>query len=208
MFEFNNLINIDIKIINDSKIFFIENFFKQPDKIVEYLETNNPLFHKNDERYKTNYNNGTKFIDARHEITGPEIKNLYEKINLLIDQTIPENLTIGSNIFQMIDVEFNDYQNNFWFPHYDKGYTGIIYLNELTCAGTNLYEQVVEDYDNIAEHLIPWRSKTKYNVIYTIPNKYNQMVLFDGKKFKHGMAINDDIFFNEIRKNLVLFFIE
>jgi hypothetical protein len=101
---------------------------------------------------------------------------------------------------------FNDYQNNFWCPHFDKGYTGIVYLNDYTGAGTNLYD-VIGNHDNkVPEHYMPWRKKTNYKVIKQLYSKFNRLVIFNSKKFLHGMAIDDDTFFNEERYNVVLFF--
>jgi hypothetical protein len=80
-------------------------------------------------------------------------------------------------------------------------------MNDIS-SGTNLYENIIpEKHLDGFEHYIPWRSKTNYKLIKTILPKYNRLVLFDAKKFLHGMNIcNDDYFENHYRFNQVFFF--
>jgi len=119
---------------------------------------------------------------------------------------------LQTNYAKFKNIPFNDYKNNYWWPHKDSGYTALIYLNEndKTC-GTNLYKPESEDealkYQH--EHSHPWRSKRYYSVIKTIEPVYNRCVLFDGLHFLHGMNIENERYFNEeCRKNMVIFFSE
>jgi hypothetical protein len=50
------------------------------------------------------------------------------------------------------------------------------------------------------------KNQDKYKIIKTIQSKYNRLVLFDGKRFLHNMAINNDAFFYQKRMNLATFF--
>jgi hypothetical protein len=205
----NNLEKISVEIVKQTAIYIIDDFFANPNDIVDLLDKNEPRYHKWYQREITNFNNGTKFIDARHDIEGEPAQDLFTKLNILARQHIPKHGKIMSNIFQMLDQDFNDYKNNYWWPHFDYGYTGIIYLNDYNGVGTNLYLEIDKDVDEqTPEHLYPWRPKEKYEIVYEIYSRHNRLVLFDGKKLKHGMAVNDDTFFKEKRKNLVLFFEE
>lgn len=209
MFYTNDLQNIAIQIVNDSVIYIIDDFFKNPGDIVDLIDSNEPRMHKWYEREITNYHNGTKFFDARHDIEGDPVLDLFKKLNILARQHVPKHGKIMSNLFQMLDIEYNNYRDHYWWPHFDYGFTGIIYLNEYRGVGTNIYQQIEPDISfDIPEHMHPWRPKSKYRVISEIECVYNRMVLFDGKKLQHGMAINDDTFSRTMRKNIVLFFEE
>jgi hypothetical protein len=64
------------------------------------------------------------------------------------------------------------------------------------------------------EHYRPWTSKSDWKILFSFKAKYNRIVIFDGKKYKHGMDISDDRFFGDtlenakFRINQVLFFQE
>ena len=47
--------------------------------------------------------------------------------------------------------------------------------------------------------------KEKYQLIDTIESRFNRMVLFNGQKLTHGMSINSEKFFNDLRINQVVF---
>lgn len=209
MFYINNFQNIELQIVNDSVIYIIDDFFTNPDNIVEIINSNEPRMHKWYEREITNYHNGTKFFDGRHDIEGDPVLDLYKNLNMLARQHVPKHGKIMSNLFQMLDRDYCDYHNNYWWPHFDYGFTGIIYLNEYQGIGTNIYQQLKSDISTDEhEHMNPWRPKSNYDLIGEIDCCFNRMVLFDGKKLQHGMAINDDTFSYTMRKNIALFFEE
>ena len=107
-------------------------------------------------------------------------------------------------------IMFNDYKNNYWWPHLDRGYNAIVYLNTNDyVSGTNLYENLNLDEEplNCPEHFTPWRNKNNFRLVKTLMPRYNRLVLFDGLKFHHGMNIcNDDYFHESYRFNQVFFF--
>ena len=208
MFEINENSNIIIENFLDSKIYTIDNFFKNPNKIVVYLEENNPRIHKDWELPSCNT---VEFFEGRHHIEHDSILSIQKKlIELCGSKSIPSN-KIYSNIAKFFSKEFNDYKNHYWWPHRDDGWNALIYLNKKVIAGTNLYEEVSNDQEcmvnkRMREHDEPWRKKENYKIIKTLESSYNKMILFDGKKFLHNMAIVDDTFFNERRMNLAMFF--
>ena len=112
-----------------------------------------------------------------------------------------------TNQTRFCKIDFNDYRNNYWYPHQDEGFNGIIYFNKDCECGTNLYENI-SDEESENEHFKPWRSREHYRFLKHIEPKYNKLVLFDGFKFLHGMnIINDRYFSKEYRKNQVFFFL-
>ena len=118
--------------------------------------------------------------------------------------------TILTNFINFKPCAFNDYKNNYWWPHKDVGYNAIVYLNkEESVSGTNLYINLNPDQEppDHPEHYRPWRNKNNFKLIKTIHSKYNRMVLFDGLKFTHGMNICDEEYFKDsYRINQVFFF--
>lgn len=205
MFQINDTLDIKIEECNESKIYTIDNFFKNPDAIRDHL-TNTPT-----PLWKGNImpsNNGVMFEDRRHHMTDTDIVLIQEMLSKLCgDSMFDSNTDMFSNCCHFKRDKFNDYKNNFWSPHFDPGYTALIYLDKDPGPGTNLYEQVETDVNNTPEHWAPWRPRYKYKVIKTIESMYNRLVLFNGKQFLHGMAVEDDRFFNKERLNVAIFLI-
>lgn len=196
------------KSILGTALIVVDNFLVNPDKLVEYLYNNQP--NKLWKHEETPSNNGNYFIDKRHVIQGEEvmlynkhIKKLLNKSNQLL--AFPDS--VYSNFTKFIDKNFNDYYNNYWYPHVDDGYNAILYLNTNGCSGTNIYSSLYTDKYTQPEHYQPWRSKNNYVLEYNIESAYNRLVLFDGR-LVHGMAINNNSFFNTERINLVTFFVD
>jgi hypothetical protein len=210
MFEYNKINNIITEDFLDSKIYTVDNFFVNPDEIVNYLEleANQPNLHK---IWEMPTHNSFHFFEGRHFIEHENILEIQKKLISICGSKSDAHNTIYSNIAKFYDKDFNDYQNHYWWPHRDFGWNAIIYLNDMDTEGTNLYEETSNDQqfiieNQIKEHCEPWRKKEKYKIIKTIQAKYNRLVLFDGKRFLHNMAINNDAFFHQKRMNLATFF--
>ena len=212
MFELNDNITIKEYLVEDSPVYTIDNFYKNPEKIVSFLLKNEPEFHKIDEYPSFN---SIYFEDKRHEFKYDEVSKVYEFLKSICKQNPYTNgEEIVTNFFKFKKNSFNDYNNNYWFPHTDYGYTAIIYLNENDFySGTNLYKNLnPNEYPATGaywtpEHYEPWKSKEKFELIHSIEPKYNRMILFDGFKYYHGMNIcNDDYSSETYRMNQALFF--
>jgi len=183
----------------DSNIYYIDTFYKNPTKLVEYMNEQPIEMHvQNDIPIHVTSFNGTHFMDQRHILTGVTdlvpVTNYLQK--LCNQEPLYEKDRVVTNRFTFFRTGFNDYENNYWFPHFDMGYTAIIYLseNDEEC-GTNIYENVVNDDKDYYECYNPWRSKNKWKVIKTLKPKFNRCILFDGSKFRHGMNIIDQRYF-------------
>jgi hypothetical protein len=206
-FEINPNYTITEEEFQDSKIYYVDNFYKYPDELVSHLLTSEPpkLWKEHD----TPSYNGVHFLDYRHafkdtgvEYVGDELANICKQHYVGINRDI-----VVTNCTKFLDKDFNDYKNYYWLPHIDfEGYIGIIYLNPTTNQGTNLYEQLEDDSYDGPEHYQPWRSKHKYKLIKTLEGTFNRVILFDAGYFLHGMSVDSDDFFNIFRLNQVLFF--
>ena len=210
MFELNNS-DVEVEEFLGSKIFYIDNFYKNPDQIVQFFLSIKPKFHK---EWQDGYSyNKIYFRDMRHEIP-VDISHVYDYLSDLCGQTY-EDKFVETNCMNFEPSVFNDYENCYWWPHLDIGYTALIYFNpdDEEC-GTNLYECTnkvpgceADSKDNVREHFAPWRSKENYELLKSLKPRYNRCILFDAKKFLHGQNIIDDRYFGEnFRLNQVLFF--
>ena len=202
MFEINEKIEIDTDLKNDLCI--IDNFYQDPDTIVDFFNKQDSPLHKGDEE---GYN-GALFEDRRFKGYSDSINPVYKLLSEIIGQE-PSYIAVSTNEWRGIKKNLNDYENYYWWPHRDAGYTALVYLNkEDESNGTNLYE-VIRDFtkgSGISEHKYPWQPKMNYRVIKKISPRYNRMVIFNGLCY-HGMNICDDRYFNsEYRLNQVFFF--
>ena len=210
MFELNQNLHVNIEYVYDSAIYIVDNFYQNPDEIVDFLLHEEAILWKMEDEYKPTHN-GIYFEDRKHQLESSDIHEAYYFLQTLCDQEIHALNDIDTNVTRFRKSEFNDYQNNYWSPHTDIGYTGIVYLNKGdTESGTNLYESLDpenEPPEEYSEHYYPWRPKEKYKLLKSIKPKYNRMVLYDGGRFLHGANIcNDDYFEETYRMNQVYFF--
>jgi hypothetical protein len=209
MFQLNDNLEIKKYYIENSPIFVVDNFYKNPNKILNLFLKIPPKIHKKNS--KKSYNM-IFFEDKRHIFKCEELIEVNQFLGALCGQKTYYYENMGFTNFTLFkDPQFNDYKNNYWWPHLDGGYNGVLYLNKNDqVCGTNLYSIVDlqnEPPTNVEEHEQPWRRKEKYKLIHQIKPKYNRMVLFDGLKFTHGMNIcNDHYFHDTYRINQIFFF--
>ena len=207
MFEISKNININLQIFQESKIYIIDNFYQDPDSVVNFFLSINPHLWKMDQ---TPSYNSVHFEDKRHLLHSDEIAKVYDFLSFLCGQSSFDNTQLITNIAKFKKCEFNNYENIYWWPHKDCGYTGIVYFNDGDeISGTNLYENLDSENEppNCPEHFDPWRNKDKWRLVKTLIPRYNRLVLFDGLKFFHGMNICNDYYFGQnCRFNQVFFF--
>jgi len=208
IWELNNNLQIEEEIFEDSKIYYVDNFYKNPDKVLSEIKSkNSPLW----KIAEPNTLNSTMFEDRRLEMKYKQLSSVYDFISSIVHQS-PQynkpNRLITNNLL-LYNHPYNNFEDSYWWPHQDVGYTGILYLNK-DCGGktgTNLYQNLGEDLNNDEfEHSSPWRSKKLYGVIKYLESKFNRLVLFDGRKYLHGAHIEDDRHMKEPRMNQVFFF--
>ena len=205
MFELNLDLDIKEEIFLGSKIFTIDNFYKNPDEVYDFLFNREVPLWKIEE--KPSFNT-IHFIDKRLIEYDERLLPVIGFLSYLCNQDA-ESHDIVTNMQRFFKHDFNDYKNCHWWPHQDSGYNGIVYFNkDDNTSGTNLYS-VKKQYNMTLEHVEPWRSKKDFEILKTLEPKYNRLVFFDGLKFLHGANFPDDRYFGEeYRTNQVFFFLE
>ena len=210
VFDINEKSPIRIETFMGSNIYYIDDFYKHPQLILKLLGTIPAKVHHPGRDLKFESKNGVYFDDKRHTSKFLEMERVTSYLSKICGSTLDQDpKMLFSNKTRFYPNKFNDYKNNFWHPHTDPGYTALIYLNKGDSeCGTNLYKEVLPDTENQhGEHVVPWRSKSKWEIIKTLEPKFNRCVLFDGSYFPHGMHIpNERYFGNEYRLNQVVFF--
>lgn len=217
IFESNDFSNMKVLDFQDSKIYYMDNFYKNPDLVLEYLNSIEPPVWK---EWETPSRNMIDFEDRRHQLNHSGMDHIYEKLSRLCGQSPLKEpyYSVITNYTRFKKCSNNDYVKNYWWPHNDSGYNGIIYLNDYgdeeyegTCLYQLLNEKINTDH-RVSEHGDPWTPKEYWDIIIKIKAKYNRFVMFEGSKYLHGMSIYDDRWFAEnledanYRINQVLFF--
>ena len=205
MFELNPDLEIKEEILLGSKIFTIDNFYKNPDEVYDFLFNREVPLWKIEE--KPSFNT-IHFIDKRLIEYDERLLPVIGFLSYLCNQDA-ESHDIVTNMQRFFKHDFNDYKNCHWWPHQDSGYNGIVYFNkDDNTSGTNLYS-VKKQYNMTLEHVEPWRPKENFKILKTLEPEYNRLVFFDGLKFLHGANFPDNRYFDEeYRTNQVFFFLE
>lgn len=186
--------------VNGSNLYIINNFYKYPEKVLEFFKTKEATFHKFD---TPNSKNRIEFQDRRHRFYFKEFEKVENHLAKIVGQQPKNKGLVLSNCFKFYDNTFNDWENKYWIPHIDFGYNAIVYFDD---AQTNLYKKVMDhDFNKLPEHQVCWIDKKYYEVLLTIQGKFNTLFAFDGK-IPHGQAIDSKKYTKEYRITQPIFF--
>ena len=209
-FEINENCKSSVEFLEDTEIHYLDDFYKNPQEVVDFILSTKATYHKQQfPGYNSEY-----FHDMRYEIS-TDVSHVYGFLSKLCNQKPAESQGgdefVIANYMSFCDYPFNDYQNNYWWPHVDFGWTALVYLSDDEESGTNLYrcleESENQDRANTHEHLHPWRPKRYYELVKSIKPRYNRCVMFNGGDYLHGQNITNKKYFgNVFRLNQVLFF--
>jgi hypothetical protein len=216
IFSINSLSNLNLETYDDSNFYWMDDFYLNPDLVYGYITSIEPPIWKD---WETPSYNMVYFEDRRHMLHHPDMSEVLNPLSQILGQTVYGEHNVVTNFTRFKKDKFNNYDTHYWWPHNDGGYNAIIYLNkDITeeFMGTHIYKPINLDVLNRHEneHYRPWTLKTDWEIMFSFKAKYNRIVIFDGKKYKHGMDISDDKFFGEtlenakFRINQVLFFQE
>ena len=190
LIELNTNLDITTKIIDGSPAYIIDNFYKEPKKIADWLFSKESFLQKFSDSASRN---GKDFQDKRIEIPSQKLP-VFEFLEMLCGQQWDgKQEEIITNQCRFLRNSYNNkYKSHYWWMHRDLGYNGLVYFNDDTVNGTNLYNNDAWSLYKTDEHDDPWIPKDNLKLIYTFKPQFNRFVFFDGAKFAHGMAINDD----------------
>ncbi len=202
MFTLNDNLEIKKELFFGSIIYTIDNFYKHPQDVKNYLFGEAAPLHKIDE---TPSNNNVYFEDRRLFKDDERLNHVVDFLGSLVSQK-PCTYQIITNQTKFYNHKFNNIDDCHWWPHYDEGYNGIVYFNDDEENGTNIY-YMRNKKEKLTEHHQPWRLKEDFRVLKHLQPKFNRLVFFDGYTFLHGMNIaNRRYFFDEYRNNQVFFY--
>ena len=204
-FKISNFKELNIK---NERILIFKNFYKNPQKILNIINKTKIYTHKPDCH---SYNNKL-FLDQRHEGYEEGINEIVNFFELLANQKCnhkKRNLLTNYQLWK--DKKFNNYKDNYWWPHYDEGFTLLIYLNKNNSKnGLNIYEDTPYTKEQLKnhEHVKPWHNKNNFKLLKSIQTPFNTAIFFNAKKLLHGCAVNNEKNFKEFRLNQAIFFEE
>ena len=184
-FEFNSNWAINVEPWKDSRITFVDDVYKYPDRVYSYLSSIQAIrTHKSIKGSK----NGIDFMDGQMAIDNRWDQNRKFLIEMLADaygvaDIDPNAVPNTTNTFRLI----SDYPGagNYWHPHVDGQLNFMIYMNPShhMKAGTTLYDAAntkakafLKKKDT--EHSNPWRTKKQFTEELCILDRFNQGVVF------------------------------
>ena len=209
-FEFNSHWEVTIQPYNNSYILFIDNIYKNPLKLFDYLQKVPIVSHK---PHTKNSLIGQTFIDGQHTLH-PDLycndkhrRLLIAKIcdfyNLDLSKIIPQ---IHINQFRLLK-DYPGHEFN-WTCHTDCQLNVLIFLNpqENMTAGTSFYKAKQEDSLKQLnhEHEQPWINDSLFKEQLCILSKFNSLVAFPGQ-WPHGQKIIDNRYKEKTRFTEVTF---
>lgn len=205
---------MNVESYDGSNFYWMNDFYINPDLVYDYITSIDPPVWKD---WESPSYNMVYFEDRRHMLTHSGMNEVTDSLTKILGQSLSGDANVVTNFTRFKKDPFNDYTRNYWWPHNDSGYNAIIYLNkdiQEEFMGTHIYKplnpKILDRTEN--EHYCPWTSKKDWEILFSFKAKYNRIVIFDGKKYKHGMDISDNKFFadsleeSKFRINQVLFF--
>ena len=219
MWDLNKNGKVTITKLKGSKIFTIDDVFAHPKKLERFLFNRKTALVEAKEPFQKN---GQEFVKCRYHDFVDKAAPLVWFASNLSRQTPSFYGSFKTNCDAWLEGDFNNWKDNYWWPHIDHGYNCIVYFSKDSVNGTNLYDPSLKDeewfktsMEEVPAEAQPWVPKTKVKLLKTLKPKYNRMVLFDGAYFPHSPAIDndkylvnklDDIDRKNMRCNLCFFF--
>ena len=206
MWNINTDSKVTITELYGSKIYTIDNVFREPKKLERFLFSRATARVEPKEPFQQN---GLEFIKGRYHDFKDKAAPIVWLASKLCDQNPSFFGSFKTNCDVWLKGDYNDWENYYWFPHIDHGYNCITYFNDDSVNGTNLYHPDLKDEEWFEQIMIdppvgvqPWMAKHKVKLVKTLKPKYNRMHLFDGAFFPHSPAIENDKYFVDSLENV------
>lgn len=189
----------DVEVVDGQTIVYVDNVYKNPSRVVEYLNNCPIVSHKPQDPTR---GNGRDFYDGRQSIT-----EAYDPAWFDVHKTVASLLGVrnfhfdGACMFNM--TMLNSSPRGHWFPHTDPDNINcIVYLNKDNDygPGTSFYQSF--KYHGKGEHYDPW--VTAADESHCILDRYNCAVFFLGNIY-HSMRLVGETFVGRPRFSEVHF---
>ena len=221
MWKLNHDTKVTITNLKGSKIYTIDNVFAEPQKLERFLFNRQTAQVESKEPFLLN---GIEYLKCRYHDFVDKAAPIVWLASKLCNQQPSFFGSFKTNCDIWLNGDYNNWKDNYWFPHIDHGYNCIIYFNKDDYTnGTNLYDPSVKEEEwfktlmtKVPTGQQPWIPRNKFKLLKTLKPKYNRMVLFDGAHFPHSPAIVNDKYFvdslddvlnrTQFRSNLCFFF--
>tara|TARA_R110002167_G_scaffold327179_1_gene533268 strand:+ start:10 stop:684 length:675 start_codon:yes stop_codon:yes gene_type:complete len=195
--------NLEIKQIKygDFSYLSVENFFKNPDKAVHFLQKYPAL------------DGGVTTPGARQNFTPMDlvpVVQAYQSIMESVGEKIDPTSFITSSNIAWKDVEV---MHGCMYPHFDYELVCNLWLCDFE-GGTSFYKYKgfhtadgvkIPKYVKPKEPLVPWKNfggDEDWELYYTIPTKFNSVAIYNGRNF-HAPYAN---FYDTYRYTLISFY--
>lgn len=213
--------------VDGHDVYKIDNFYEHPGMIFDEILSCKPRLQiKHNDNYSLAISNrDANFTDLRHYKKNIGfIRDKADELCEMFDHQFYHNGDKGdpetdggslqTNFMQWQNTAFNQYKTHYWWPHYDFGWTCIVYLNHPTTNGTNLYSLVDKtkaEYEASMgdEHAYPWKPKEDFVLEAHLEPAFNRAYVYKSGKVLHGAAVDDQTYFahnHTMRLNQVFFF--
>lgn len=198
-FRLNPDMTYVVETIHGRPVVFVDNVYKNPDRVAEYLECCPILSHKPQDPTK---GNGKDFYDGRQCIT-----EAYDSMWFEVHQQVAALMGVynyhfdGGCMFNITVLKSSP--KGHWFPHTDPNcINAIVYLNKCNDygPGTSFYKSF--NYHGKGEHYDPW--VTEADESHCILDRYNCGVFFEGDIY-HSMRLVGNTFVDRPRFSEVHF---
>jgi hypothetical protein len=222
MFKINENCKTKIEKVENHTVLTIDNFYKYPNKIYDYMEKSKKFKDPN------NYYPGIRKKVYNYEEHLNELRTLLKKINfrknfsipmkeyilyhnkLLLSEYVPELKCERENICPHFDTDGNDNK---------KLLAGVCFLSKVNHGGTAIYRNkklnVYHDCEKFRKSPMNLRFPTDdflekkseyFEVLKLFPMKWNRLIMYDGNLF-HSMYVEDDDIFKKNKRITSNYFI-
>lgn len=212
--------------VDGHDVYKIENFYENVGMLFDEILSVKPrlLGKHNSNNKKAESLRDQNFTDLRHHKTNVGfLREKADELCELFDHQFFHDPKMGvdndggslqTNFMQWQNTAFNTYKTHYWWPHYDTGWTCIVYLNAKPTNGTNLYQLVNETREQYEqtmgdEHITPWKEKERFHLAAHLEPAFNRAYVYKSGKVLHGAAVDDQTYFahnHTMRLNQVFFF--
>ena len=204
-FEVSSDHDIEVSFFWGHPICFVDNFYKYPYRVRDYIDSCPIKSHKIASEKSLN---GRAYLDGRLHVNYPNSfidthrVNLCERIcNVYGVKFNPVNWIRAYNLFRLIKRPTEKY----WWPHQDPALNFLIYLNPTNNMGpgTSLFTKT-NDRQIGDEHVESWLGENDFKEELCILDKFNTLVVFPGQ-FYHSQRIVGNTFGKSTRVTEILF---